>query len=58
MDERDAAVRRIEDAAPQGWSNWSACLKGCCLSYDGGDKANRMIRRLDTKSRSTSTANG
>lgn len=43
MDERDAALRRVEDAAPHGWSNWSACPAGCCLSYDGGDKANHMI---------------
>lgn len=43
VDEGDAAVLRVEDAAPQGWSNWSACAQGCCLSYDGGDKANHMI---------------
>jgi hypothetical protein len=29
--------------APQGWSNWESCYQGCCLSYDGGDKANHMI---------------
>lgn len=41
----DAEVSRIEleSEAPWGWSNWEACSKGCCLSYDGGDKANQMI---------------
>lgn len=41
----DVEASRIElmSGAPYGWSNWEACSKGCCLSYDGGDKANHMI---------------
>jgi hypothetical protein len=39
-DEALLAVARA--GAPPGWSNWSACGRGCCLSYDGGDKANHM----------------
>jgi hypothetical protein len=41
----DAEASRLELAAgaPPGWSNWAACPKGCCLSYDGGDKANHMV---------------
>ncbi|MCW2785775.1 MAG: hypothetical protein JWP74_2292 [Marmoricola sp.] len=34
--------REDESNAPQGWSSWEACDRGCCLSYDGGDKANFM----------------
>lgn len=37
------SVRKLEAAMPRGWSNWSACPQGCCLSYDGGDKANHMV---------------
>lgn len=37
------SVRTLEAAMPRGWSNWSACPQGCCLSYDGGDKANHMV---------------
>jgi hypothetical protein len=41
----DVAASRLELRAsePPGWSNWEACSEGCCLSYDGGDKANHMI---------------
>jgi hypothetical protein len=37
------AVALVRETAPWGWSNWTACPQGCCLSYDGGDKANHMI---------------
>jgi hypothetical protein len=40
------SVRKLEAAMPRGWSNWSACPQGCCLSYDGGDKANHMVSWL------------
>lgn len=43
VDDRAAAVLAFRSAAPRGWSNWEACPEGCCLSYDGGDKANHMI---------------
>lgn len=36
-------INAVKAAAPRGWSNWTACAKGCCLSYDGGDKANDMV---------------
>lgn len=39
----DAVQAVVRDGAPRGWSNWSACARGCCLSYDGGDKANHMV---------------
>lgn len=42
-DVRDEALRELRADAPRGWSNWTACPQGCCLSYDGGDKANYMI---------------
>ena len=35
-------LRELSLAAPRGWSNWTACTSGCCLSHDGGDKANHM----------------
>lgn len=41
-DEDDEALRRLMTDAPRGWSNWTVCPQGCCLSYDGGDKANHM----------------
>ena len=43
IDAAEAARLELESAAPWGWSNWEACSKGCCLSYDGGDKANQMV---------------
>jgi hypothetical protein len=42
-DEFDEAARALAAGMPRGWSNWTACPEGCCLSYDGGDKANHMI---------------
>lgn len=42
-DEEDEVLRRLGSGAPRGWSNWTACPQGCCLSYDGGDKANHMV---------------
>ena len=39
----EAALSDLGVGAPRGWSNWAACPEGCCLSYDGGDKANHMI---------------
>lgn len=41
-DEDDEVLRELTHGAPQGWSNWTVCRQGCCLSYDGGDKANYM----------------
>lgn len=43
IDDVAAARLELESAEPLGWSNWVACSEGCCLSYDGGDKANHMI---------------
>lgn len=43
IDDEEATLRELTADAPFGWSNWSACRQGCCLSYDGGDKANHMI---------------
>ncbi|MGH3411756.1 MAG: hypothetical protein ACRDPH_01580 [Marmoricola sp.] len=43
VDDREAAVLALKPAPPRGWSNWEACPQGCCLSYDGGDKANAMV---------------
>lgn len=43
VDDLEAARLEFRDLAPSGWSNWTACAAGCCLSYDGGDKANHMI---------------
>ena len=42
-DEHDGVIRELQAGAPRGWSNWTACPQGCCLSYDGGDKANHMV---------------
>jgi hypothetical protein len=42
VDDEEAALRELTADAPPGWSNWTACSQGCCLSYDGGDKANYM----------------
>lgn len=42
-DERAAMIREIGGDSPHGWTNWTVCAKGCCLSYDGGDKANHMV---------------
>lgn len=42
-DEDDEALRELTQNAPRGWSNWAVCSRGCCLSYDGGDKANHMV---------------
>lgn len=36
-------ARLVGGSGPHGWSNWAVCSQGCCLSYDGGDKANHMI---------------
>jgi hypothetical protein len=46
VDGRHASTLALLASAPRGWSNWAACSEGCCLSYDGGDKANHMIRWL------------
>lgn len=43
VDDVEASRVELMAGAPCGWSNWEACSKGCCLSYDGGDKANHMI---------------
>ncbi|MFI5624945.1 hypothetical protein ACIA03_15890 [Nocardioides sp. NPDC051685] len=43
VDDQEAARLALCSQAPRGWSNWTACPNGCCLSYDGGDKANHMI---------------
>lgn len=42
-DEDDEVLRQLLAGAPHGWSNWTVCPQGCCLSYDGGDKANHMV---------------
>jgi hypothetical protein len=42
-DEDDEVLRDLTSRAPRGWSNWTVCPQGCCLSYDGGDKANHMV---------------
>lgn len=42
-DPDDEALRALLQGAPIGWSNWAVCPQGCCLSYDGGDKANHMV---------------
>ena len=42
-DQDDEVLRDLLAKAPQGWSNWTVCPQGCCLSYDGGDKANHMV---------------
>lgn len=42
-DEEDELLRGLLVGAPRGWSNWTVCPQGCCLSYDGGDKANHMV---------------
>lgn len=42
-DEDDELLRELVRKAPRGWSNWTVCSQGCCLSYDGGDKANHMV---------------
>lgn len=43
VDDRAARVLVLESTAPRGWTNWEACLQGCCLSYDGGGKPYGMI---------------
>jgi hypothetical protein len=43
VDDRLGSTLSLLGSAPGGWSSWAACLEGCCLSYDGGDKANYMI---------------
>jgi hypothetical protein len=43
VDDVNASRIQLESGAPRGWSNWEACSQGCCLSYDGGDKANHMV---------------
>src|SRR4051812_36031350 len=42
-DEDDEVLRALVSRPPRGWSNWTACPQGGCLSYDGGDKANHMV---------------
>ncbi|HEY1134018.1 MAG TPA: hypothetical protein VGE77_05525, partial [Nocardioides sp.] len=42
-DADDEVLRDLLGRSPLGWSNWITCPRGCCLSYDGGDKANHMI---------------
>ncbi|MEQ6901827.1 hypothetical protein [Nocardioides sp. YIM 152588] len=42
-DEDDELLRGLLRDAPRGWSNWGVCDEGCCLSYNGGDKANHMV---------------
>jgi hypothetical protein len=46
-DGEDELLRDLMRDAPRGWSNWTACPQGCCLSYDGGDKANHMVPWLE-----------
>jgi hypothetical protein len=46
-DEDDEVLRELLAGAPRGWSNWTVCPQGCCLSYDGGDKANHMVPWLE-----------
>jgi len=46
-DEDDEVLRGLVSEAPRGWSNWTVCPQGCCLSYDGGDKANHMVPWLE-----------
>lgn len=41
--EDDELLRELMRQAPRGWSNWTVCPQGCCLSYDGLDKANHMV---------------
>jgi hypothetical protein len=41
-DEDDEMLREVMNGSPRGWSNWTVCPQGCCLSYNGGDKANHM----------------
>jgi hypothetical protein len=43
VDDDESTRRELMAQAPRGWSNWTACPQGCCLSYDGGDKANHMV---------------
>lgn len=43
VDRETARLHTVLARSPCGWSNWEACQEGCCLSYDGGDKANHMI---------------
>lgn len=42
----DAAILAFRQGVPRGWSTWGACAAGCCLSYDGSDKANFMVAWL------------
>lgn len=39
----EEVINAVRATAPRGWSNWTACPQGCCLSYDGGDKASHMV---------------
>lgn len=41
--EDDEVLRHLMTGSPRGWFNWTVCSQGCCLSYDGGDKANHMV---------------
>ncbi|WP_109508680.1 hypothetical protein [Nocardioides speluncae] len=43
LGEDEGVINAVKAEAPWGWSNWTSCAKGCCLSYDGGDKANQMV---------------
>ena len=43
VDDVEASQIELMSGAPYGWSNWEACSQGCCLGYDGGDKASHMI---------------
>src|SRR5690606_10220174 len=43
----DGGLRQATRHAPRGWANWAVCSQGCCLSYDGGDKANHMVPWLE-----------
>lgn len=47
LTEDEGELAALRAAAPQGWSNWYVCPQGCCLSYDGGDKANHMVPWLN-----------
>lgn len=42
-DRDEEVLRDLMRGAPRCWSNWIVCPQGCCLSYDGGDKANHMV---------------
>jgi hypothetical protein len=42
----EATLSELDVRPPRWHSNWTVCSEGCCLSYDGGDKANDMVQWL------------